>query len=150
MQVENTGSSPGLLNGIRALVVDDDALVRELIATLLRRAGAEVCEVSSAQLALEALQAQGFDVLVSDLEMPEIDGYDLIATVRTSSEDRVRGLAAIAVTGRCSGADRQQALALGFDGYLAKPFRAEALLDAVGGVVVARRVLVSRHANCSS
>src|SRR5262249_3898909 len=137
------------LAGGRALVVDDDALVRELIATLLRRRGMEVCEVSSVRAAWSALDVQSFDVLVSDLEMPELDGYDLIARVRTSPEERTRSMPWVAVTGRCSGSDREQVLALGFDAYLAKPFRTDALVEAVGDLVLARRGSDARHANCS-
>ena len=134
---------------VRALVVDDDALVRDVIATLLRRRGMEVCEVSSVSAAWSALETQSFDVLVSDLEMPELDGYDLIARVRSSSLDRVRNLPAVAVTGRCSSSDREQLLAFGFDAYLGKPFGSEALVDTVRGVVGTKCDSESRHANCS-
>jgi CheY-like chemotaxis protein len=149
MQIDNSMNVPGSLTGARALVVDDDALVRELIATLLRRRGMEVCEVSSVAAAWSALETQSFDVLVSDLEMPELDGYDLIARVRTNAEERVRRIPAMAVTGRCSGSDREQLLALGFDSYLAKPFSSEALVDAVRDVMTVRSVQDSRHVNCS-
>jgi CheY-like chemotaxis protein len=87
-----------VLNGIRVLVVDDQADGRELLRAILARCGAEVTVTATAQAALEAMDQTRFDVLVSDIVMPEVDGYDLIRKVRARQPERGGQIPALAVT----------------------------------------------------
>jgi CheY-like chemotaxis protein len=112
---------PPRLDGVTALVVDDDADSRGLMRTALERLGAQVREAASARLALSMLESEWPDVLLADIAMPEQDGYSLIGEVRRLGEQRGRRLAAVAVTAYARDIDRDRALDAGFDSYLAKP-----------------------------
>jgi PAS domain S-box-containing protein len=120
------------LEGLRILVVDDHADDRELLAIILRREEAEVRVAASAADALEMLQSWKPDVLVSDIEMPEEDGYMLIAKVRELADPVVAATPAIAVTAHARIADRQRAIAAGYAYHIAKPIDRMRLIDAVG------------------
>ncbi|NDJ18631.1 PAS domain S-box protein [Myxacorys almedinensis] len=108
---------PSPLAGIRALVVDDEVDARSIIAFLLEDAGAIVRVASSAPEALDALERQETDLLISDIGMPDLDGYDLIQTVRASGST----IPAIALTAYASDGDQQRAIAAGFQQHLSKP-----------------------------
>ena len=111
-----------VLDGVRVLVVDDDPDARELLETVLRREGADVRTVGSARAALEALGSFHADVLLSDIGMPEEDGYALIRELRARERAAEGGhVPAVALTAFASPADRAQALSLGFEAHLAKP-----------------------------
>ena len=103
------------------LVVDDEADVREAFATVLTRYGARVRAAASVSAAMMALQEAIPDVLVSDLGMPEEDGYDLIRRIRMLPAERGAGLPALAVSGYASPGDRRKAISHGFRMHLAKP-----------------------------
>jgi CheY-like chemotaxis protein len=108
------------LPGIKVLIVDDDDDTRELLADVLNRAGAEVTAASSAAEALAMLQRTTVDVLVSDIGMPDEDGYALIGKVRALGPTGER-IPAIAVTAGARVEDRSLALSAGFQLHMAKP-----------------------------
>jgi PAS domain S-box-containing protein len=110
---------PGL-DGLRVLVVDDEADARGLLHTVLSQCGAQVTAVGSAAEALRALGVGEHDVLVSDVSMPEEDGYSLIRKVRTLPDERAR-IPAAALTAYARAEDRETALAAGFHVHVAKP-----------------------------
>jgi signal transduction histidine kinase/CheY-like chemotaxis protein len=114
-------SGSAALDGVRVLVVDDDPDARELLETALREAGASVRAVSSVQAALEALESFHPDLLLSDIGMPEEDGYALIRRLRARESAEGGHVPAVALTAFASQADREQALALGFEEHLTKP-----------------------------
>jgi CheY-like chemotaxis protein len=120
------------LAGVRILLVEDDEDGRELLDLVLRDYGAKVRPVSTAEAAFEALKEGTFDVLLSDIGLPDEDGYSLIARVRSS---RGRYPPAIALTAYASLDDRARALAAGFDSHIAKPVAPRALVGAVGALV---------------
>jgi PAS domain S-box-containing protein len=115
------GSSTPLLAGVRVLVVDDDLDACELLEAVFHEAGADVHAVQSVRAALDELESWNPHLLVSDIGMPEEDGYDLIRQVRAREAAEGGHAAAIALTAFASPADREQALALGFDAHSAKP-----------------------------
>jgi CheY-like chemotaxis protein len=114
-------ADPAALDGVRVLVVDDDLDACELLETALREAGAVVCAVTSAHAALAAVESFHPDLLLSDIGMPEEDGYTLIRRVRALESAQGGHVPAVALTAFASQVDREQALALGFDEHLAKP-----------------------------
>jgi PAS domain S-box-containing protein len=119
------------LDGCRALVVDDEEDARQLVATILRAAGADVRTASSVDEALRELDASPADVLLADLGMPGADGYALIREVRSRDARTGRHLPAAALTAYTGTHDRARALDAGFDRHLGKPASPDALLEAV-------------------
>ena len=113
--------APVLLDALRVLVVDDDLDARELLETSLHDAGAEVHAVPSVRAALQELESFHPDLLLSDIGMPEEDGYALIRRVRALEHAAGGHLPAIALTAFASQSDREQALEQGFDEHLSKP-----------------------------
>jgi CheY-like chemotaxis protein len=122
---------------MRVLVVDDEADMRKLIATVLRGAGASVVTADSAAEAFDHLTAQSFDVLVSDLAMPAEDGHSLTRRIRARDDEKSR-MPAVAVTAYGGPLQRQLALSAGFDDYLKKPFSPQDLVRAVAAVCRSR------------
>jgi PAS domain S-box-containing protein len=111
------------LAGWNVLVVDDVEDSRELLVRLLHQWGATVLQCPSAHTALAALSSTRFDLLIADIAMPELDGYDLIERVRRLGDDKGR-VRAIAVTAYARREDRDRALDAGYDGYCPKPLDA--------------------------
>lgn len=135
------GRDSQCLLGFRVLVVDDDEDVRDALLSILRLFGAEGVAVERAVDARALLSAERFDVLLSDIEMPDEDGLTLIRSVRRS---RARRIAAAAVTACSSTAECRAALAAGFDRVVPKPPDISLLVDIVHELAVrsARRASV--------
>jgi PAS domain S-box-containing protein len=125
------------LRGARVLVVDDELDSLDMLRELLERAGAQVKTASSAAAAFPIVREWSPDLVLSDLAMPEEDGYDLLARVRALPADRGGSTRAIALTAHARLTDRIRVLSSGFQAYLAKPVEPEELL------ATARRVLTS-------
>lgn len=122
------------LDGLRVLIVDDDADVRELVTLVLERCGAEVASASSTRDALEAIDWIKPDVLVSDIGMPGEDGYTLLRKARVLGARHGLTLPAVALTAYAKAEDRNLALAAGFEIHLSKPVEPTDLAAAVATV----------------
>jgi PAS domain S-box-containing protein len=109
------------LTGLRVLIVDDEADARELLKQVLEMCGSEVATTGSAAEALAALEAESFDVLVSDIGMPEEDGYTLINKVRLLPPEKGGRIPAVALTAYARVEDRVRALTSGFQVHVPKP-----------------------------
>jgi PAS domain S-box-containing protein len=113
---------PPRLDGVRVLVVDDDSDTRQMLKAVLSECQAEVITAASAAEAIKEIQQRKPDVLVSDLGMPEQDGYELIKQVReTESADHTARIPALALTAYAKAEDRVRALSGGYQVHLAKP-----------------------------
>ncbi|BAZ16120.1 PAS/PAC sensor hybrid histidine kinase [Calothrix sp. NIES-4071] len=123
------------LTGIRVLVVDDDTDSRDFLVFALVAAGAEIASASSAQEALNILPNFKPMVLVSDIGMPEQDGYSLIRSIRTLPYEKGGATPAIALTAYAGDADRKAAIAAGFQAHLPKPVAPDDIVDAVSELV---------------
>jgi CheY-like chemotaxis protein len=119
------------LHGVRILVVDDDRDSRELLATVFELEGAIVTGVPSAAEALQVLQHERPDVLVSDLSMPGQDGYWLIDRVRALPTAQGGATPAAALTGWVTAEDRAAVLRAGFQFHVPKPARLSQLVGIV-------------------
>jgi signal transduction histidine kinase/ActR/RegA family two-component response regulator len=119
------------LQGIRILVVDDEPDARELLNVVLAESGAEVTTVATANEALLALIRTQPDLLLSDVAMPEQDGYMLMQHVRRLPPNRGGQIPAIALTAYASELDRCKAVAAGFQKHLKKPIDPIELVEAV-------------------
>jgi CheY-like chemotaxis protein len=119
------------LSGVRVLVVDDDADMRDYLACVLQQSGAEVAVVTSASEALDALQKTQPDVLLSDIGMPNMDGYMLLRQIRNLEPENGGQIKAIALTAYAAEYDRQLARAAGFEMHIPKPVEPERLIEAL-------------------
>ncbi len=122
------------LENLKLLVVDDSPDAREMMHMMLKSCGAEVSLASSVAEAMVKLQNNYFDILISDVAMPEEDGYALIAKIRNSAEADYRKIAAIALTAHARVADRLQLLSAGFDSHVAKPFEPAELIAIIASL----------------
>ena len=127
--------SPRILDGVRILVVDDDPDTRDLVTTILTRCGSEVRSSESAADALLAFQEWHPDLLVSDIGMPQVDGYGLIRKLRKLKSKRAKQIPALALTAYATDEDRSLALSAGFQMHLAKPIEPESLVSSIAAAL---------------
>jgi PAS domain S-box-containing protein len=122
------------LVGVRVLLVEDDADARELVGAILVEAGAVVKSVSSAAAAVEALPGFRPQLLVSDIGMPDEDGYALIRRIRALDAAQGGGIPSLALTAYTRAEDRTKALAAGFTTHIGKPVNPSDLIAALGNL----------------
>jgi CheY-like chemotaxis protein len=130
------------LSGLQVLVVDDEDDARDLIKRILTGCNAEVLTAATASEALALLQHRRPDLLVSDLGMPEMDGYGLLERIRAMGPAQGGDLPAIALTAFARAEDRQRVLSSGFLAHIAKPVEPAELV----AKVAASRHAAARHA----
>jgi signal transduction histidine kinase/ActR/RegA family two-component response regulator len=128
-------SAGARLEGVRVLVVDDEADARDLLGSILGAAGVEVELTDSAAAALDVLAARPPRVLVTDIEMPGRDGYELLAAARATAGPG-HPFAAIAVTAYARDVDRRRVLDAGFDLHLPKPVEPDDLIAAIASLAM--------------
>lgn len=135
-QSEEILSFDGLpsLEGLKVLVVDDEADTRELIGEVLKECGSEVIITRSAAEALEALEQHKPDILISDLGMPDEDGYSLIEKIRALPSERGGNIPAAALTAYARAEDRMRVLRSGFQFHLPKPVDSAELVTVVASL----------------
>ncbi|MEX0272213.1 response regulator [Leptolyngbyaceae cyanobacterium UHCC 1019] len=123
-----------MLSSIMVLVVDDNPDNRGYIVTVLEQAGAQVIAVASGQAAMDYLQHSQPDVLLTDVAMPEEDGYELLQRIQEFERDRGVTIPAIALTAYAKEKDRMKAISAGFQHFLTKPITPTELTQAVAEV----------------
>ena len=138
---------PRPLDGIRVLVVEDDRDSRELLILTLQLQAAHAAGVASADEALSAIEAERYDVLLTDIRIPVVDGFELVRRLRgrESSEGR-KQLPAIALTGFEGEEFEAKARAAGFQSFVTKPAETEEITDAILAVVGKKAAERSRQA----
>jgi CheY-like chemotaxis protein len=124
------------LRGVRVVVVDDHPAVRDVVTLLLERFGATVTAVPGGPEALEALERERPDVLISDIDMPGEDGFGLIRKIRALRPERGGQIPAVALTGLYSAEDRARLLRAGFQYHVPKPVDARRLTAVVAMLAV--------------
>jgi CheY-like chemotaxis protein len=128
---EMNGLENHSLDGLRVLLVDDEAEAREIISTVIARTGAEVTACHSATEALAKLSEWKPDVILSDIAMPDEDGYSFIGKVRSLPREKGGETPAAALTAYARDSDRREALAAGYQMHIAKPIGATQLVTMV-------------------
>jgi signal transduction histidine kinase/CheY-like chemotaxis protein len=128
------------LTGVRAAAIDDEADALSLLRVVLEAAGAVVMTYTSGLAALEGIPLEHPDVLIVDIGMPEMDGYDFIRRLRALPDGAMRDLPAAALTAFARAEDRTRALQSGFEIHLAKPVDPGELVAAVATLVRRARV----------
>jgi PAS domain S-box-containing protein len=126
-----TESRLSLLKGLRILVVDDHLDTREMVAAMLEMNEAQVKAAANASEALEELRIWRPDVLVSDIGMPEEDGYSLIRKIRNMRPEECGTIPAIALTGYAGSEEGERALSAGFEIHLPKPAEPSILVNTI-------------------
>src|SRR5262245_20154060 len=129
-----------ILEGLRVLVVDDDADTCELLTTVLGSYGASVSSAGSVSEAQEAVERQWPQVLVSDIAMPGEDGYVLLQRLRALEGERGQRLPALALTAHARASDTEQAYLAGFDAHVAKPVEPAELAQIIARLARVRPV----------
>jgi len=138
------------LSGVRVLVIDDEADSLEFIAYILEQAGASVITATTADEAFAALTQSQLDVILSDIGMPDMDGYRLMQQIRARSPEQggtvlafsEAMLPAIALTAYVAETDQQQAFSAGFQAHLSKPVDPERLVAAVSDLCNSKKIEV--------
>jgi CheY-like chemotaxis protein/anti-sigma regulatory factor (Ser/Thr protein kinase) len=123
---------PELLRGLRVLLVDDEADARNLVRAILEEGGCRVTAAGSVAEAMQLLERELPDLVLSDIGMPEEDGYDFIRLLRALPHDRGGDLPAAALTAYASAEDRRRLLNAGYSIHVTKPVEPAELLAVVG------------------
>ncbi|MBD2562920.1 response regulator [Nostoc linckia FACHB-391] len=131
----NASPTTEILAAIQILVVDDDDDTREFHTFVLEQAGARVTAVASAKEALQVLAESEPDILLSDIGMPETDGYMLMRQVKTLQALQAKQIPAIALTAYAGEINQQQALESGFQKHMSKPVEPEELVKAIATLI---------------
>jgi PAS domain S-box-containing protein len=128
------------LSGLRAIVVDDEPDMREIVSFVLAESGAQVMTVATGSEVLHLLEEGQVspDILLSDVGMPDMDGYMLLRQIRTLPPDRGGQVLAIALTAYAGEFNQQQALEAGFQEHIAKPVDPDQLIEAIVSLVRSR------------
>jgi signal transduction histidine kinase/DNA-binding response OmpR family regulator len=117
----------------RVLLAEDNRVNQKVAMTLLARRGYDVVLAENGLQAVEAYEAQAFDIVLMDISMPEMDGYDAVRAIRTIEERTGHHTPIVAVTAHAMESDRERCLAAGMDDYLTKPINATRLFAAIDG-----------------
>jgi two-component system, sensor histidine kinase and response regulator len=144
-------AAPISLSGVRILLVEDGATNRKLISLVLRRAGAEVALAEDGEIGVSRARAQKFDVILMDMQMPVMDGYQATAALRGDGLQ----IPIIALTANSMKGDAEQCLAAGCSGFLSKPIDSDRLLNGVATALrdaapSRREAVAFAKAECSS
>ncbi len=129
---------------LRVLIADDHAANRHLVTSVLERRGHDCTQVTNGRDAVDAYQSEPFDVLLMDVQMPVLDGYQATAQIRRLEEHTRRHIPIVALTAHAMAGDREKCLAAGMDAYLAKPIRPPQLVQLVESVADLKPVTADR------
>jgi signal transduction histidine kinase/CheY-like chemotaxis protein len=116
---------------LRILVAEDNAVNQKLITSILEKRGHMVVVANDGRSALAAMERQRFDVVLMDVQMPEMDGFEATALIRTQEHQTGAHLPVIALTAHAMAGDQEKCLAAGMDDYLSKPLKAHELYAAI-------------------
>jgi CheY-like chemotaxis protein len=122
-------------SGLRVLVAEDNATNQKLVSAMLDQQGHAVTLVGDGRLAVERAIQEPFDLILMDVQMPEMSGLEATAAIRTHEEGTGRHVPIVALTARAMAGDREQCLAAGMDAYVSKPVRAAELFAAIDSVL---------------
>ncbi|HEV3310162.1 MAG TPA: response regulator, partial [Chloroflexota bacterium] len=122
---------PGQRRSLRILLAEDNPVNQLVASRLLEKHGHRVVTSGNGHQALDRLEKEHFDLILMDVEMPEIDGFEATATIRKTEETTGARIPIIAMTAHALKGDRERCLAAGMDGYVSKPIQPEALFEAI-------------------
>jgi CheY-like chemotaxis protein len=114
---------------LSVLLAEDNPVNQKLAARLLEKHGHRVTVTNNGREALAALDQENFDVVLMDVQMPEMDGFEATSAIRVREHSTGKHMPIVAMTAHAIRGDRERCLAAGMDGYIAKPIRARELID---------------------
>jgi two-component system, sensor histidine kinase and response regulator len=126
---------PGIPPGLRILVAEDNEFNQELVVSLLKKRGHAVVLAGNGKEALAAWQRQPFDLILMDVQMPEMDGFDTAGAIRAEEKVTSTHIPIIALTAHAMKGDRERCLAAGMDAYASKPIRAAQLFEVIASLL---------------
>ena len=124
---------------LRILVAEDNPINQMLAVRMLEKAGHSVATANNGEEALIAVGREAFDIVMMDVQMPVLDGFEATALIRQQEKETGRHLPIVAMTAHAMKGDREKCLAAGMDGYVAKPVQKEELFAAIAGVLASTR-----------
>ena len=124
---------------LRVLVAEDNLTNQKLVSALLDQHGHHVSIVSNGRLAVERAAQEPFDIILMDVQMPEMSGLEATAAIREAERHTGRHIPIVALTARAMAGDREQCLAAGMDAYVSKPVQAEELFSTIEAMAGAQR-----------
>ncbi|HJX83510.1 MAG TPA: response regulator, partial [Candidatus Angelobacter sp.] len=139
------GSAEGPGRPLKILLVEDNAINHMLATRLLQKCGHFVTLATSGAEALTTLAAQSFDLVLMDVQMPGMDGFETTATIRARESTLERHTPIIALTAHAIKGDRQRCLDAGMDGYVSKPINTRELLEEIGNLGLANTENHGKH-----
>jgi signal transduction histidine kinase/DNA-binding response OmpR family regulator len=134
-EVETVGVGKVELPPLRILLVEDSVVNQKLALGVLKRKGHSVVVAENGKEAIAALSSQQFDVVLMDVEMPEMDGLEATAVIRVKEKQTGEHVPIVAMTAHAMKGDRQRCLEAGMDDYVSKPIRAQQLFETIGSVL---------------
>jgi CheY-like chemotaxis protein len=120
---------------LRILLAEDNPVNQKLAVRLLEKEGHTVVVADNGRLALEALKGGNVDLVIMDVQMPEMDGYEAAASIRKAEETTLKHVPILAMTAHAMKGDQEKCLAAGMDGYVSKPIRPDDLRQAIDHLV---------------
>ena len=123
--------SGAALPPMRILLAEDNPVNQKVASRFLEKNGHSICIASNGLAAVEAAGREAFDVILMDVQMPEMDGFQATAAIRASEAGNARHVPIIAMTAHAMSGDRERCLAAGMDGYVPKPLRLKELFQAI-------------------
>jgi len=139
-----TGESISI-KSLRILLAEDNAINLKLAETLLRKKGWDVVSVTEGQKVLEALKSESFDLILMDVQMPNMDGFEATAVIREQEETNGCHIPVIAMTAHAMKGDREKCLKAGMDDYVSKPMKAVDLYSAIERVMRATSIIKEKQ-----
>ncbi len=124
---------------LRILLAEDNAVNQKVAARMLERNGHSVSVACDGRKALDACLAQTFDLILMDVQMPEMDGFEAIARIREREKNTGHHVPVLALTAHAMSGDRERCIRAGMDGYVTKPIRPAELFEAISGVLALAR-----------
>jgi signal transduction histidine kinase/DNA-binding response OmpR family regulator len=128
---------------LRVLLVEDNPVNQMVARAVLERRGCRVVMAANGREGVEAFERQPFDVVLMDIQMPEMDGFEALAAIRALEERTGRRTPVIALTAHALKEDRERCLAAGMDGYLSKPIEASRLAEVIRAVLRERPLTIA-------
>ena len=128
---ETSALAEGSGRRLRILLAEDNAVNRKVVVSMLEKRGHDVTVAQDGNKAVAALKAEGFDLVLMDIQMPEMDGFEATAAIRDAERSNGTHTTIIAMTASAMQGDRERCLQAGMDGYIAKPVKSEELFRAV-------------------
>jgi CheY-like chemotaxis protein len=131
MPVAGAGTCVPAAAALRVLLVEDTPASQKLVVHVLHKRGHVVATADDGRQALEMLREQHFDLVLMDVQMPVMDGFQAAAAIRAMPETRKSRVPVVAITAHAMQGDRERCLAAGMDGYIAKPINTRKLVELV-------------------